>query len=183
MAEFKRYQVTESGISSRAFPGNSKHCIVSTGNEHTENGYSTEDPAIRKQMAEKRIRKFRSLAKDIIQPVHYGLYNPDILLLTWDSSYGACHEAVTLANQKDENMALVCLKQLWPFPKAKLLEYINRAKRPVTVEMNAIGQLGRLIRVETGVQPDYAILKYDGLPMNSSYVLEQIEKGGTFPWE
>jgi len=183
MTEYKRCLVTESGISPRAFPGQSKHCIVSTGNEHTENGYSTEDPAVRKQMAEKRIRKFSSLAKDIIPPVHYGFDSPDTLLLTWGSSYGACHEAVTLANQQGQNMALVCLKQLWPLPKAKLLEYINRTNRLVTVEMNTTGQLGRLLRVETGVQPDCAVLKYDGRPMNSNYVLEQLAKGGTFPWE
>jgi len=183
MAEYKRYQATESGISPRAFPGQSKHCVVSTGNEHSESGYSTEDPAIRQQMAEKRIQKFRGLAKDILPPVQYGTDNPETLLLTWGSSYGACHEAVNKANQQDENIAVVCLKQLWPLPKEKLLEYIKRANRLVTVEMNSTGQLGRLLRTETGIQPDYAILKYDGRPLNSSYVLEQLEKGGTFPWE
>lgn len=183
MPEYKRYQVNESGISPRAFPGQSKHCVISTGNEHAESGYSTEDPAIRRQMAEKRIRKFRSLAKDIMPPVQYGPDNPETLLLTWGSSYGACHEAVELANQHGEKMAVACLKQLWPFPKEKLLELINRANRLVTVEMNATGQLGRLLRVETGMQPDHAVLKYDGRPMNASYVLEQLEKGGTFPWQ
>ena len=180
--EYKRYKLSESGISARAFPGQSKHCVISTGNEHTEKGYSTEDPAVRKQMTEKRIKKFKSLSEDILPPVQYGPDNPETLLLTWGSSYGACHEAVDQVRQKGEKMAVVCLKQLWPFPKEKLSELINRANRLVTVEMNASGQLGRLLRVETGIQPDFAVLKYDGRPMNSSYILDQLEKGGAFPW-
>ncbi len=183
MPEYKRYQITESGISPRAFPGQSKHCVVTSGNEHAESGYSTEEPSIRKQMVEKRLRKFKNLAKDTLPPVQHGADNPETMLLTWGSSYGACREAVDLANQQGEKMKVVCLKQLWPLPKEQLLESINRASRVITVEMNATGQLGRLLRTETGLQPDHAVLKYDGRPMNSSYILEQLEKGGTFPWQ
>ncbi len=183
MPEYKRYQITESGISPRAFPGQSKHCVVTSGNEHAESGYSTEEPSIRKQMVEKRLRKFKILAKDTLPPVQHGADNPETILLTWGSSYGACRETVDRANQQGEKMKVVCLKQLWPLPKEPLLESINRASRVITVEMNATGQLGRLLRTETGVQPDHAVLKYDGRPMNSSYVFEQLEKGGTFPWQ
>lgn len=182
MPEYKRYKFTQSGISPRAFPGQGKHCVVTTGNEHTEKGYSTEDPTVRKQMVEKRMRKYKSISKDMKPPVQYGTDKPDTLLLTWGSSYGACREAVDLANNQGEKLAVVYLPQLWPFPKDRLLELIRSANRVVTVEMNATGQLGRLLRTETGLQPDYAVLKYDGRPMNSSYVLAQLEKGGVFPW-
>ncbi len=183
MSEYKRHLITETGISPRAFPGQSRHCVVTSGNEHGESGYSTEDPSIRKQMVEKRMRKFKSLAKDILPPVKHGSDNPETLLLTWGSTFGACREAVDIASRQGEKIAVICLQQLWPLPKEQLLEFINRVKQLVTVEMNATGQLGRLLRTETGVQPDQAVLKYDGRPMNSSYVLQQLEKGGSFPWQ
>lgn len=182
MAEYKRYQITESGISPRAFPGQGKHCVVVTGNEHKESGYSTEDPEIRSQMVDKRMRKFKTLAEEIKPPVSYGSSKPETLLLTWGSSYGACREAVDIANQEGEKLQVVHLPQLWPFPKNQVLEFISQANRLVTVEMNSTGQLGRLLRSETGIQPDHAVLKYDGRPMNANYVLAPFAKGGVFPW-
>lgn len=180
--EYNRYQITDSGISPRAFPGQSKHCVVVTGNEHKESGYSTEDPEMRSQMVDKRMRKLVSLAEDIKPPLSYGLSKPETLLLTWGSSYGACREAVDIANKEGEKLQVVYLPQLWPFPKNQVLELINQAKRVVTVEMNATGQLGRMISSETGVQPDQAVQKYDGRPMNASYVLASFAKGGASPW-
>ncbi len=181
--EYKRYQITESGISPRAFPGRSRQCVVIAGNEHLESGYSTEDPVMRSKMVDKRMRKFKKLAGEIKPPVSYGDQKPETLLLTWGSTYGACREAVDIANRTGEKLQVVYLPQLWPFPKSRILELIEQANRVVTVEMNATGQLGRLLRIETGLQPDHAILKYDGRPMNADYVLEELEKGGVFPWQ
>ena len=182
-AEYKRYQITDSGISPRAFPGRGRHCVVIAGNEHSESGYSTEDPEIRKKMVEKRLRKIESMTGKIKPPASYGRDKPETLLLTWGSTYGACREAVDKANREGEKMQVVHLPQLWPFPKEKVAELFGEAGRVVSVEMNATGQLGRLLRVETGLQPDRAILKYDGRPMNASYVLEKLEEGGVFPWQ
>jgi len=39
------------------------------------------------------------------------------------------------------------------------------------VEMNASGQLHRLLRQETGIQADHLVLKYDGLPLTPEYIL------------
>ncbi len=182
MAEYKRYLITESGVSPRAFPGQSEKCVVITGNEHAESGYSTEDPVVRNQMADKRMRKFKGLAEEVKPPVIYGSEKPETLLLTWGSSYGACREAVDLGNKQGENMQVVHLPQLWPFPGKQVQELISRAERTVTVEMNTSGQLGRLLRTETGLQPACAVLKYDGRPMNAGYVLEHLKEGGVLPW-
>ena len=181
--DYKRYQITESGISPRAFPGRSRQCVVIAGNEHLESGYSTEDPVTRSKMVDKRMRKLNKLAGEIMPPVSYGDEKPETLLLTWGSTYGACREAVDIANKKDGKLQVVYLPQLWPFPKKRTLEFIKEADRVVTVEMNATGQLGRLLRLETGLLPDHAVLKYDGRPMNAGFVLEELEKGGVSPWQ
>jgi 2-oxoglutarate/2-oxoacid ferredoxin oxidoreductase subunit alpha len=182
MSEYKRYRFTESGISPRAFPGQGNHCVVVSGNEHLESGYSTENPEIREKMVAKRMRKLKGMSGDIMPPVAYGSGEPETVLLTWGSSYGACREAADLANGEGEKWQVVHLPQLWPFPKDDLPALLDRAEKVVTVEMNATGQLGRLLRTETGRQPDQAVLKYDGRPMNARYVLDGLEKGGVFPW-
>ncbi len=182
MKTYHRYKITDSGISPRAFPGQGGKCVMVPGNEHMENGYSTEDPVNRTRMQDKRIRKHRSLSGEVKPPESYGKNDPGTVLLTWGSSYGACREAVDEANRQGEKWQVLSLPQLWPFPGKQVLDLIGKAKRVVSVEMNATGQLGRLLRLETGRQPDLAVLKYDGRPMNAGYVLSQVEKGGVFPW-
>ncbi len=182
MQTYNRYKITESGISPRAFVGQGNKCVMVPGNEHLENGYSTEDPAIRTRMQDKRMRKHKALSRETIAPGVHGANNPDTLLLTWGSTYGACREAVDKANHQGEKWQVASFPQLWPFPGKQALELIDKATRVISVEMNATGQLGRLLRVETGKQPDRAVLKYDGRPMNATYVLSEIENGGVFPW-
>ncbi len=182
METYHRYEITASGISPRAFPGQGGKCVMVPGNEHMENGYSTEDPSVRTRMQDKRMRKHRGLAEEVKAPGSHGSKDPHTALLTWGSSYGACREAVDEANRQGEKWQVFSLPQLWPFPGAQISEFIGKAERVVSVEMNATGQLGRLLRLETGRQPDLAVLKYDGRPMNAGYVLSQVEKGGVFPW-
>ncbi len=182
METYHRYKITDSGISPRAFPGQSRKCVMVPGNEHTENGYSTEDPEVRTRMQDKRMRKHKTLAGKIKPPESYGDNNPHTILLTWGSSFGACREAVDKANRQGEKWQVLSFPQLWPFPGEEAMEMFGKATRIVSVEMNSTGQLGRLLRVETGKQPDMAVLKYDGRPMNATYVLTEIENGGVFPW-
>ncbi len=182
METYHRYKITDSGISPRAFPGQSRKCVMVPGNEHTENGYSTEDPELRTRMQDKRMRKHKTLAGKIKPPESYGDNNPHTILLTWGSSFGACREAVDKANRQGEKWQVLSFPQLWPFPGEEAMEMFGKATRIVSVEMNSTGQLGRLLRVETGKQPDMAVLKYDGRPMNATYVLTEIENGGVFPW-
>ncbi len=183
METYQRYKITDSGISPRAFPGQSNKCVMIPGNEHTENGYSTENPEIRTRMQDKRMRKYKKMASKTKSPEKYGDNNPHTILLTWGSSFGACWEAVEKANQQGEKWQVISFPQLWPFPGKDAIEMIGKATRVVSVEMNSTGQLGRLLRVETGKQPDMAVLKYDGRPMNATYVIKEIESGGVFPWQ
>lgn len=182
METYNRYEITASGISPRAFPGQGGKCVMVPGNEHMENGYSTEDPSTRTRMQDKRMRKQRGLSEEVKAPESHGTSNPHTVLLTWGSSFGACREAVDEANRRGEKWQVLSLPQLWPFPGEPVLDLIGQAERVITVEMNSTGQLGRLLRLETGRLPDSAVLKYDGRPMNAGYVLSQVEKGGVSPW-
>jgi 2-oxoglutarate ferredoxin oxidoreductase subunit alpha len=45
-------------------------------------------------------------------------------------------------------------------------EYLERAEKIIVVENNATSQLGSLLMLETGIEPDGSILKYDGHPFS-----------------
>ena len=55
--EYKRYAFTESGISTRAFPGNRDALVVADSDEHDEAGHLIEDAETRTKMMDKRLRK------------------------------------------------------------------------------------------------------------------------------
>lgn len=66
---------------------------------------------------------------------------------------------------------LVHLAEVWPFPRQAVTRALDGAQKVIMVEANAAGQLGRLLRRETGLVPDHLILRYDGLPFTPEYVL------------
>ncbi len=179
---YRRHRLTESGISPRAFPGRGEGTVATSGNEHDEEGYPTEKADLRRKMTEKRLGKARFLAAAIAPPSFYGPQNPQKVLLTWGSGLGACREAAEHLNAGGEKVGVVHMTELWPFPAADVELALAGAEEVIAVEMNATGQLGRLLRQETGIKPKAAILKYDGRAMNGAYVVKELARGGVNPW-
>ncbi len=149
-AEYKRYAVTKSGVSPRAFPGPSQALVVADADEHNEEGHITEDADMRIKMVEKRFyKKLASLTGERENPTAYNLNKADTVLLGFGSTYGVIKEA---CNQLGESFGFMHFPQVWPFPapEAKLL--LKGKKNIFTVENNAAGQLARLLMRETGIK-------------------------------
>ncbi len=66
------------------------------------------------------------------------------------------------------------LMELWPFPEG-IAETVSSAKKSFTVENNSTGQLGRLIKMETGIECSGSITKYDGRPLTMKEIIREIE--------
>jgi len=92
--EYKRHKVTESGISPRAFPGQTAELVVTDSDEHDEVGHMIEDAKTRNEQMDKRLRKTIGLRKDIARPSRYSLESAETTLIGWGSTYGAICEAV-----------------------------------------------------------------------------------------
>ncbi len=60
---YRRYFITQDGISPRLLPGQSPHLVRADSDEHDENGLINEDPANRILMNEKRLKKGLKLAQ------------------------------------------------------------------------------------------------------------------------
>ncbi|MDU1052576.1 2-oxoacid:acceptor oxidoreductase subunit alpha [Clostridium baratii] len=175
--EYKRYKVTESGISERLIPGRSRdQVVIVDSDEHTESGHITEDAEVRNAQMEKRFRKFTSIEDDLEEPEYFGDEDIDLLLVGWGSTYGALKDAVKLLNDKGIKTGALSFGDIYPLPKKKLIDYTNKAKKIVNVEQNFTGQLGKLITQETGILMDSSILKYDGRQIIGSEISDKFKK-------
>lgn len=175
ITNYKRYEFTGSGISPRAIPSWIEDVIYVDSDEHTEEGHITEDAAIRTKMVEKRFyKKMAGLSKEIEKPTAYNLREAKVVLIGFGSTYGVMREVCeTLKNKK---IGFVHISQVWPFPSREILRQLKNAKKTITIENNAAGQLARLIRTETGIKIDKSILKFDGRPFNLDFLLERLKR-------
>ena len=169
---YKRYALTDSGISPRAVPSWVEDAIYVDSDEHTEEGHITEDADVRVSMVEKRLyKKYAGLKTEIEKPVSYNTEGARVVLVGFGSTYGAIKEAA-------EELGTGCIHvpQVWPFPAPELTALLAKAKKTITVENNAGAQLAGLIRRETGIKTDTSILKFDGRPFDADYLIERVKK-------
>jgi 2-oxoglutarate ferredoxin oxidoreductase subunit alpha len=171
--EYKRYLDTQNGISPLAFPGNSSAIIKATSYEHDENGITTEEPEAIAQMQRKRQRKRNTLIDELKQYETVKVYgNPDskTVLLCWGSTKGACIE---VADALDLKVVQPLIME--PFPVDALKKALSGAEKVIDVEVNATGQLAKLVSAH-GICIDDMILRFDGRPFTVDVLLDNVKE-------
>ena len=174
--DYKRYEITETGISPRIYPGQVPgEVVLIDSDEHDQYGHIIEGAAMRKAMVEKRGRKIAKLAaEELLEPVYQGGETIDFLLIGWGSSYGPLQEAVQLLNQAGYHTGLLSFNDVWPLPTGELTSRVEKGARVIVVENNATAQFSRLIRSETGLTAEKSILKYDGRPYSGKEIFQRV---------
>ena len=171
---YQSYALTASGVSPRLAPCASEHLVVADSHEHTENGHITEDPTLRTQMVDKRLRKFAVLSANVVPPEYAGSDAPELLLVSWGSSKGAVAEAAERLTARGQDVATLHFDQVWPLVPSQFLGRLQTARHTVCVEGNATRQFARLLRRETGFLIERSVSRYDGRPFTSEYILERL---------
>lgn len=183
----ERFKPTTSGISPRPLLGqdNTQHWL--SGAEHDTFGQVSEDPGMREQMMEKRMRKQQQILDDLPAEEKiriYGNETADFTVLTWGSTKGAVMDAVKRMLQRGITVRAIQLRLLWPFPVIELSELLINAKPLVIAECNYSGQLNSLLREHLGRGADHLLVKYNGRPMSGYAVfqaLQSINEGNGVP--
>lgn len=176
--EYLRYRYTEDGISPRLLPGKTKNFVAIDSDEHDERGWITESAEVRNEMMEKRMKKLEKLKKELQEPEFIGPDSFETLLIGWGSTYGPIAEAVKLLNERATGKyAALVFGDVYPLPQKLLKEKAAVARGVINVEQNATGQLGDLIREQTGITCTRSILKYDGRQISGEEIAESIQKG------
>jgi len=173
---YLRHKVTESGISPRALAGHPNAIVMTTSDEHYENGQAVEEAEQRVAQMEKRMRKLELAARDIRDPLLEGPEDADVTLVGWGSTYGPIHEARLVLESEGLRVNHLHYHEVWPFPAARTEEVLSGARRVIDVENNFTGQLALVIRMVTGIHIPDRILKYDGRPFAGDEIAEKVRE-------
>jgi 2-oxoglutarate ferredoxin oxidoreductase subunit alpha len=174
--DYLRHAETRSGVSKRALPGRGAALVVTDSDEHDEAGHMIEDAATRNRQVEKRQRKNRGLAREVLRPVARRAEDARLTLIGWGSTGGAIREAAARLREQGLPVDTLQLRQVWPFPVAAVTAAVARTGKCIVVENNPSGQLARLIRRETGIKADAKVLKYDGRPFTPDIIARRVRK-------
>ncbi|MEK3855036.1 2-oxoacid:acceptor oxidoreductase subunit alpha [Cytobacillus sp. FSL H8-0458] len=162
---FKRFEVTEDGVSPRVIPGMKNGIHHVTGVEHDETGKPSESAANRNAQMDKRFRKVENIKFNT--PVHKNAPHEeaDLLIVGFNSTRGAIEEAMSRLEQDGIKVNHAQVRLIHPFPTDELLPLVKTAKKIAVVENNATGQLANIMKMNVGhAEKVYKLLKYDGNP-------------------
>jgi 2-oxoglutarate ferredoxin oxidoreductase subunit alpha len=159
---YRRYELTQDGVSPLTYPGLSEALVRLDSDEHDEEGKITEDQGMRIRMTDKRRNKIALLRKAAVLPSFYGDRDAASFLFCWGSTKHIVKEAAERLTGEGIPVAVLHFGQVYPLTPEMVASYHLEAKRLVGIENNAGGQFARLLKSELGLTMNHSVLKYDG---------------------
>jgi 2-oxoglutarate/2-oxoacid ferredoxin oxidoreductase subunit alpha len=179
-AGYKRYKITESGISPRAIPGVAGCTHTAASDEHDEDGVLISDeftnPSKRRAMMEKRMRKVAGIAAAVPAPQLWGPKDADVTLVGWGSTKGVIEEACQILTEQAIPANQLQIRWLVPLHGDAILDLLKDSRHTIIVENNYSGQFARYLRSETSFVPQGHIRKYDGEPFMPHHIVEAVKQ-------
>lgn len=146
--EYKRYELTQDGISPYTIPGMIDGDFIATSYEHDEYGSTTEESAMKIAMTEKRMKKLNNFFhKEGI--LGYAVYNSGAKKMIITTSYTIYTAKEFVTNNPD--FGLIIIHFLKPLD-VRLLDEIKNKDEVIFVEWNYSGQLENYISKEFGLK-------------------------------
>ena len=178
---YKRYQITDSGISPRALPGTPEYEHVVATDEHDEDGVLISDeftnPRKRQAMHEKRMRKMEMVMPLLEAPKLYGPEEAQVTLVGWGSTEGVIREAIQkLASEQGTVANNLQIKWIVPLQALAIVAILAKSGKVIIVENNYSGQFARYLRSETGIVAAGHIRKYDGEPFMPHHIVDGVNE-------
>jgi len=177
---YKRYRITENGVSPRAVPGVPGYVHTVATDEHEEDGVLISDeftnPIKRRAMMEKRMRKVAGIEAAVPPPALLGPPDADVTLVGWGSTKGVIEEACEILNEQGIPANQLQIRWLVPLHGEAILEILGRSRHTIIVENNYSGQFARYLRSETSFVPNGYIRKYDGEPFMPHHIVEAVKE-------
>ena len=140
---YKRYAITESGVSPMAIPGTPGTVYTADGLEHNEKGTPSSQAGDHLAQMDKRARKLARLDPGEGWASIEG--EGETAVLTFGSCTGPVREALA---RDGKGVKLVSLRLLSPAQPERLKQALEGVKRVLVVEQNHSGQFLRYLRSE-----------------------------------
>jgi 2-oxoglutarate ferredoxin oxidoreductase subunit alpha len=172
---YKRYAITDDGVSPRTVPGipNGQH--VASSYEHYEDSFSTELFDMRVAQVDKRARKIAKILERSYEPKVYSFKGDDAVVV-WGSQLGPALKAA-----ENGKFDVIHFTWLYPLSKEKVMKAFSNYKAIYFAENNSTGVFEKLVRMELGIEPKASIRKYNGrplLPQQIENAVAEIRKNG-----
>ena len=170
---YKRYALTESGVSPMAIPGTPGVAYTADGLEHNEwaipsSGARDHGAQLAKREKKLRLHDFGSQWADVEG-------EGDIAVVTFGSCTGPAREALARAANEGIRAKLVSLRLLAPLQVDRLAGALAGVTRVLVVEQNQSGQLLKYLRSEVDLPGEVASLRHPGpLPIRADEIHRQI---------
>ncbi len=177
LKSFKRYKITDSGISPVSLPGMEGGQYLGGGLEHNEDGKADYSPINHLKMTRKRFSKLKALSNALEKnPKEYeGPVDADIGVIGWGSTEGAIREARLLAEKRGIIFKHLHPKIISPLPEGQIRNFLSGLKQVVMVEENYTGQFAHFIKAKFHIKP-IEIHKCEGVPITPEEIYTGIEK-------
>ena len=176
---FKRYRITESGISPRAVPGTPGHMHVVATDEHDEDGVLISDeftdPIKRQAIHEKRMRKMDGVLPLLELPAIHGRADASVTLVGWGSTEGVIREAIEQLAADGVTANNLQITWLVPLHADVIVSILAKSAKVIIVENNYSGQFARYLRSETSIVADGHVRKYDGEPFMPHHIVDGVK--------
>ena len=176
--EYKRFRFTETGVSPRAFLGTRGGIQWYSGDEHNESGNINEEPFIRRQMMDKRMKKLDLIDSEVpleLKVNFFGDKDSENIVVSWGSPKGAIIEAINQLKIEGLSLGFIQVRMVHPLPSAYMKQMLQGKKRVIDVEDNFTAQLGGVITERTTIRPNFYVLKYTGRPMMTTEVYQALK--------
>lgn len=159
-----------------ALPGEPGGRHYANSTEHAPNGFTNEDPKVRTEMVDRRLRRMQAIVEECHDPVLVeGPKDAAVALVSWGSTVEACREASERLDAFGIKAKVVGVRLIWPFPREAFAAAVGELPL-VVAEANAFAQLARLIKSELPVHARLrSVLQYDGRTMASDAIVDAAE--------
>jgi 2-oxoglutarate ferredoxin oxidoreductase subunit alpha len=180
---YHRYVITDDGISPRLIPGQEGIFYQANSYEHDVTGHTTEEAKERVEQVNKRAKKQDTYLKNhfVIPTVYGNQQNPSITFVGNGSVKGAVIDAMRLLAEEGIAANYIHFTHVYPLHKEVVVKIFEPERRYILIESNSTGQLGKLLRQETGVDIKEAYLRYDGRHILAEDIVEYVNRSQSSP--
>jgi 2-oxoglutarate ferredoxin oxidoreductase subunit alpha len=145
---YKRYALTENGVSPMAIPGTAGLAYTADGLEHAERGTPSSQAADHFAQLDKRRRKLMDRDYGERWADVEGDRGADCAIVTFGSCTGPIREGLARAAADGITARLISLRLLAPLPADRLVDALAGASRVLVIEQNQSAQLYKYLRAE-----------------------------------
>ena len=172
--DFKRYKVTEDGVPPRTIPGQSGGAHTATTYEHLESGYFTEEIDHVNRMFERRMKKMKTIEKNLPPVKVEGDPSAEFTIVCWGATYMPASEAIDMLAKEGIKANMMHIKYMLPLQPG-IKEALEKCKHPIMIEANYNAQLAGVIAEEVGIEIQDKILDYSGRPFTPDQIFQGIK--------